>query len=138
MTLPLRGIVLLQTFLYANTFKEPPSLPKIIMENPFETIQNKLDRITELQEKLISSQVVTHKNNESEIMTIDEASALLSIAKPTIYGYTSSRNIPHFKKGKRLYFIKEDLLKWVQEGKIKTTKEIENDATNYLLKKRRH
>jgi len=39
-------------------------------------------------------------------------------------------------EGKKLYFIKEDLLKWVQEGKVKTMKEIENDATNYLFKKR--
>ncbi len=110
---------------------------KIIMENPFEVIQNKLDRITELLEKLISTQEGAHKKNESEIMTIDDASALLSISKQTIYRYTSSRHIPHFKKGKKLYFKKEDLIKWVQEVKIKTVKEIETEASNYLLKKRR-
>jgi hypothetical protein len=53
-----------------------------------------------------------------------------------VYELTSSRQLPHFKKEKRLYFIKPDLFKWIQEGKVKTMKEIENDATNYLLKKR--
>jgi excisionase family DNA binding protein len=108
---------------------------KTIMENPFEIIEQKLEKLTQLIEKLITNQIEIKKGNEKEIISIDEASSFLYLAKPTVYGYVSKRNIPHFKKGKRLYFIKEDLFKWVQEGKVKTVKEIENDARNYFPKK---
>jgi excisionase family DNA binding protein len=126
------------TILTADFNRDSTSLLKIIMENPFEIIQNKLDSIKELVEKLISNQVASRKKNEMEIMTIDEASAFLFIAKQTIYGFVCKRQIPHFKRGKRLYFKRDDLLNWVLEAKVKTVKEIENDAANYLLRKRRY
>jgi excisionase family DNA binding protein len=106
------------------------------MENPFDIIQQKLDKIILLIEELRPKETINVEKNEKEIMTIDEAADLLCLAKPTLYGLTSTRKLPHFKKGKRLYFIKADLVKWIQEGKVKTMKEIENDATNYLHKKK--
>ena len=59
-----------------------------------------------------------------EIMNIQQASEFLSIAKQTIYHYTSTRTIPQFKRGKKLYFKKHELLEWLTKNKRKTIEEM--------------
>lgn len=72
-----------------------------------------------------------------EIFGIKEAAGFLRLSIPTIYGKTAGRQIPHFKKGKRLYFNRTELEAWVQEGKVKTVQEIEREASTYLLRNKR-
>ena len=48
--------------------------------------------------------------------------------------WTSQRAIPHFKRGKRLYFKKEDLAEWVTQKKVVTQEEIEKQALNYIIR----
>lgn len=67
----------------------------------------------------------TGKRVEDFYMNIKEACHFLNLAKPTIYSLTSKRKIPFIKKGKKLYFKKVDLEAWLNEGKKKTTSEIE-------------
>lgn len=56
-------------------------------------------------------------NPVSEIMDIDACIKLTGLKKPSIYAQTSSRTIPHYRKGKRLYFIRSEILAWITEGK---------------------
>ena len=60
----------------------------------------------ELQEVLKALHYQTSGSTSDEIMTIDQASRLLSISKATMYGKTSQRLIPHFKVGKKNIFQK--------------------------------
>ena len=59
-----------------------------------------------------------------ELMDVDQASEFLHLAKQTLYGLTSERLIPYLKRGKRIYFKREELLDWVNQGKMKTRDEI--------------
>jgi excisionase family DNA binding protein len=59
------------------------------------------------------------KNNTEKLLTIKEASVFLNLAQQTLYGFTSQRKIPFIKKGKKLYFNKVDLEKWLNEDKEK-------------------
>jgi predicted DNA-binding transcriptional regulator AlpA len=59
------------------------------------------------------------------------ASKITGKAVPTIYDLVSKRLIPHSKKGKDLYFSKNELLKWLTDGKRKTQTEIAADAANF-------
>lgn len=68
------------------------------------------------------------------LMNIKEASQYLGLALPTIYEKTSRNEIPFLKRGKKLYFRKDDLLKWLEEGRRKTNKEIDKIAEEYLRK----
>ncbi len=70
-----------------------------------------------------------------EIYGIDEAVKLLGIAKPTIYTKTSKGEIPHFKKGKKLYFRHSELMAWIEEGRRKTVVQEKIEMENYLLEK---
>jgi hypothetical protein len=48
---------------------------------------------------------------------------------------TSRREIPFYKKGKRVYFRKTELLEWIELGKRKTREELKLEAQAYLRKK---
>lgn len=59
-------------------------------------------------------------NNENilekpEILDITDASKMLRLSKQTIYGLTSRREIPHYRKNKKLYFLRSELKNWMLE-----------------------
>lgn len=107
------------------------------MENPFQVISTQLELITKMLQTLLEKEkpVIVAKSNE--YLNIKEASAMIFLAVPTIYGLVAQREIPHFKRGKRLYFSKAELANWLNEGKRRTNQEISKQAENYLLKKNR-
>lgn len=74
---------------------------------------------------------------KKEVFGINEASELLGIAKPTIYTKTSKGEIPHYKKGKKLYFKRSELLDWLEDGKRKTLNEELSEQETYFLNKKR-
>ena len=61
---------------------------------------------------------------QNEFLNISEASDFLKMAKQTLYGLTSNRQIPFIKKGKKVYFNKSEVIAWLNEGKMKTQSEI--------------
>ncbi|MBK9396145.1 MAG: helix-turn-helix domain-containing protein [Saprospiraceae bacterium] len=69
---------------------------------------------------------------------MDEAAKLLTLSKQTIYGLVSKSTIPHLKKGKRLYFLKKDLITWILQGKRKTqSRELDANIHNIINKNKR-
>lgn len=74
--------------------------------------------------KAIAENMPIQPGVQNDLMTLSEAANYLQLSKQTIYGYTSSREIPHLKKGKRLRFRKSDLDKWLSEGRQFTRNEI--------------
>lgn len=76
------------------------------------------------------------QTTQDAILNIKEASQFLNLAIPTVYGLTSRKEIPYFKRGKKLYFKESDLVKWIESGRHKTKAEIETDAELYLTEKR--
>jgi excisionase family DNA binding protein len=101
------------------------------MENPFELILARLDRI----EKAIAS-----LNNTNPIqvnnapMDVKDLSEYLKLSVSAIYKLTSTSEIPHYKSGKRLYFKKEEIDEWIFSNRIKTRDDIENEAMEYIRK----
>jgi excisionase family DNA binding protein len=82
------------------------------MGNPFEKIDlrlseidSKLNYLKELQES---------EKNVDKILDIKEACDLLKVTKITIYRKVKENSIPHMKRGKRLLFSRNSLLKWLE------------------------
>ncbi len=71
-----------------------------------------------------------------ELGGIDLAIKITGLAKATVYSLVSLRKIPHSKRGKKLYFSRQDLLGWIKNGKRKTQSEIAIEATNYGQKEK--
>ena len=54
---------------------------------------------------------------EKSLIGIDEACEVIQKAKPTIYALVRKEIIPAYKRGKKLYFYKEELLQWIESGR---------------------
>lgn len=66
-----------------------------------------------------------------KLMSTEEASVFLNLAKQTIYGMTSKNLIPHIKRGKKLYFSKLELTDWLKKGIQKTISDYVEQANNF-------
>lgn len=91
----------------------------------------------ELEDYFANKQQPAQPEEKDELLTIQQAGELLKLSVPTIYGLVSRAEIPHSKKGKRLYFSKQELLAWVQSGRRKTTAEVQAEAVNHVTRKKR-
>jgi predicted DNA-binding transcriptional regulator AlpA len=97
----------------------------------------------ELNRQLISEiqdNVVPPINEQTEeILDIKKAALLINLSVPSVYTLTSKRQIPFMKKqgGKKLYFRRSELLRWLDEGRRKTKKEIDIEADKYVSRNRR-
>ncbi|MBI5538937.1 MAG: helix-turn-helix domain-containing protein [Bacteroidia bacterium] len=65
-----------------------------------------------------------NEKNNTEIMDIDEAAIYLKMAKQTVYSMTSKKTLPYFKRGKRIFFRKVELLGWLEKGRKYTNEEL--------------
>ena len=78
------------------------------------------------------------ENLNKEIFNFNDACEFLDYSKSYLYKLTYSRQIEHYKpNGKKLYFKRTDLEAWLLRNRIKTASEIEQEAINYTLKKKR-
>ncbi len=71
---------------------------------------------------------ISPSEEAKKLLSIQEAATLLNLKVESIYRLTSKREIPFMKKNKRLYFDREELLKFIRSGRQKTVSEIEAAA----------
>ena len=83
--------------------------------------------------EILSQQLGAVKQQLPDILNIKEASEFLKLKITTLYEKTSRKQIPHFKKGNKLYFYLSELQNWIKQGKVKTREEIESEAVTYTL-----
>ena len=106
------------------------------MENPFEIIMERLNSIENQLKEVLQSTTIRSVKNVPELLTLPQLSDYIGLAKQTIYKYSYSKTIPHYKTGKKLVFKKEEIDEWLKTFKIKTIEDLEREATKYLIKKR--
>lgn len=71
-----------------------------------------------------------------EVLTSDEAAKYMGVSKSYLYKLTMKQQIPHFKPmGKMCYFNRLELEQWLQSNRIATTKDIEQKAQDFCMKK---
>lgn len=105
------------------------------MTNPFEILEARLSNIENLLLDLKhNSKEPFPQQDIEELLTVKQAAELLKLSVPTIYGYVQRAEIPVSKRGKRLYFSKQELLGWVKEGRKRTLSEIEHEANSRIRK----
>lgn len=88
-------------------------------------------KIVELQERVNKLENLCFTTKE--ILTLEEASAFLGIAKSTLYKMTHLNQLPFFKPaGKLIFFEKKALLDWVRGAKSLSEEEIRAEAAARL------
>ena len=101
------------------------------MENPFEIILERLDRIEKAIQNLSANGPLANTNDP---MDVKDLASYLKISASTIYKFTSTRSIPYYKNGKRLFFKREEINDWIFTTKINSNYEIEKEANEYIRK----
>lgn len=87
-------------------------MKKLIIENI------SLDELKDLIQDALQN-VLSLNKPEEEFLNIQEASAFTKIPLTTIYDYTSNQKIPFHKKGKKLFFVKQELSQWLKTNQKK-------------------
>ena len=66
-------------------------------------------------------------------VSFERACEITGKAKNTMYRYTSQGLIPHYKRGKTVYFIEDELLEWVRNSRIETLLERQDSQDRNIL-----
>lgn len=89
-----------------------------------EELREQLDRIEKYS-------LLAAKN----VLCLDDVAILTGLSKSHLYKLTCNHQIPHYKpNGKQIYFDRAELEEWMKQNRIATADEIEQKATNYLVK----
>lgn len=63
------------------------------------------------------------------IWTVDDFVMYTGYSIDSVYKFTSSNRIPYYKlSGRRIFFIREEVMLWLQSRKIKSVTEIRNET----------
>ena len=54
---------------------------------------------------------------------IEKAAEFLGETERAINKMVRNQEIPHYSRGRKVYFFEDDLIKWLEEGRIKTFEE---------------
>ncbi len=85
------------------------------MQIDFAKIQSDIEEIKSDLSRLISRENhVSNNEKDRELLTVDECAEFLHLSKSTIYTKISQGDIPVKKNGKRCYFLKSELIEWIQ------------------------
>ncbi len=96
-------------------------------------IQNNVRKV--LNETATKTERATE--NHDYPMDIKQAAEYLGVTVPTMYSKVAKCELPHSKRGNKLYFFKSELQNYIKEGRVSTSQEIEAKAQAYLSKNKK-
>jgi excisionase family DNA binding protein len=91
------------------TFNDVPNVLKNL-SSKFEDFQSALN---DVRNSLKNAKVDNHVP-----MNLSEACAFLRMKEKTMYYHLGKKNIPATKSGKNYLFFKDELIKWVESGRV--------------------
>jgi excisionase family DNA binding protein len=91
-------------------------------------------KLTQIERLLLEKSEPT--NTTDELLTIQQAGEFLKLSVATLYGYVQRAEIPVSKRGKRLYFSRQELTDWIKAGRKKTVEELQTDPEKNLRKRK--
>ena len=103
-------------------------------------------KLSELENLITKSVQAAMKENHllqgddrEKLLSVQEAAKFLNLATPTIYSMTSRGELPFLKPAgtKRVYFKKQDLVSWLEDGRRLTNKEAINQAGRHIKQRKK-
>ena len=83
------------------------------MKNPFEEINERLDKISSALFDVKALAEATHEGDE--IMDVDEVAKFLRMSDRSVYRLVKSLDLPHYKRSGKLWFSKNEVMAWMKE-----------------------
>ncbi len=104
----------------------------ITFDNLPEAVTQLLQEVAYIKNHLLNQSASTPESMqypaENKFLTVTEVSQMLNISTGAIYNMTSTRQIPFFKKGGRVYFDKKEIDEWIRQDRRKTIKQLQVEA----------
>ena len=104
----------------------------ITFDNLPEAVTQLLQEVAYIRNHLLNQSATTPEPMpypaENKFLTVTEVSQMLNLSTGAIYNMTSTRQIPFFKKGRRVYFDKKEIDEWIRQDRRKTIKQLQVEA----------
>ena len=106
----------------------------MVDNNLTECIQEFADRLNRL-EILISENFAKPNQaaDSDQLMTVEQAAEFLHLSVPTLYAKVCKRAIPHMKRSKRLYFSKQELKRYLNDGRKLTATQCKDVVDQFRI-----
>ena len=73
---------------------------------------------------------------QKEMLTLNELAIYTGFSKSHIYKLTHQNKIPHYKpSGKCIFFNLKEVNDWLMQNRTSSKDEVEQEATEFLMKK---
>ena len=86
--------------------------------NPFHILAQRLTRIEQMLVRLMGNTDLHHyptSAEQPELLSITEAARFLGLSKQAVYRHVGK--ISHYKRNGRLYFKRQELVEYVEQGR---------------------
>lgn len=92
-------------------------MDRITFEQLPQAVSLLIEQVGRLADKVDSVLGKPQQQNENRrLLNLDDVSLLLDKSASTIYAMTSDKRIPHHKRGNKLYFFEDEIIRWIKEG----------------------
>ena len=97
-----------------------------------------MDKLNELDSKIDGLNTQSPSLPTDQWMNLKELCDYIPShpAEQTVYGWTSCHQIPFHKRGKRIMLLKSEIDAWLRDGKVKSEKDLEDEAARFIKSKR--
>lgn len=93
------------------------------------------EELTAVMERLESIERMTLLSAKN-VLDLSDVALLTGYSKKYLRLLIARREIPHYRRGNRLYFSRDEIDGWMLEQRIPTNDETERQAVGYLTDKR--
>ena len=69
------------------------------------------------------------------VLVLDDVALLTGYSAKYLRLLTARREIPHYRRGNRLYFSRDEIDEWMLEQRVPTNGEVEVQAVGYISNK---
>lgn len=111
------------------------------MENVIMIQEKDLEKFTTKMYELLKKNEEQKNGNEDDIIDVKTAAKILGLSTATVYGKTHRKELPFFKRGKKLRFSRMDLIAWLKAGNPPISDSDSYDtksrASEYLINNKR-
>lgn len=87
------------------------------MYNPFEAIDHRLSTLETLLMEVVQHLRAGSSAKEAELGGLELAQEVTRLSKSRLYALVAARQIPHAKRGNKLYFTRAELQAWIAAGR---------------------
>lgn len=99
---------------------------QIVLSELMEALKEVLDsRVPQIETIIVPP-------SSNDILTVEQAAWILQVNVSTIRDYIKKRVLPTYRPGKKVYFLKQDIVDWVKAKRRKSQDEIDQEAHQSL------